>query len=141
MGNTVKTINTPMQDIFLDKLFTEAQGDIRQAMKLAGYSEATATKAVVEPLKEQIIDMAQSYLAMNAGKAVVKLVAVLDNPLAPGNKSIMIAAKEVLDRVGIIKKEPDTITVPRGAIFFLPRKANEVIEAEYEVIDQLEDDE
>mgnify|MGYP006325614769 CR=1 FL=1 len=79
----VKTLNTPQQDAFLNALFdNDVKGDIRKAMKKAGYSDTTATSVVVNSLKDQIISKSQEYLALNAGKAVMGLVGVLDNPNA-----------------------------------------------------------
>ena len=45
---------TEKQLAFLDALVGEAKGDIRSAMRVAGYSDATKTSEVVGPLKQEI---------------------------------------------------------------------------------------
>ena len=135
-----KVINTPLQDLFIEALFSpEIKGDIRAAMRKAGYADSTQIRQVVAPLKEQIIERAQLELALNVGKAVSGLISAIDEPSKMGTNSKIKASEALLDRVGIIKKEPDTVKIPRGAIFFLPKKKNEIIEAEYEIIDNDED--
>lgn len=133
-----KDINTPMQTAFLDALFdTDVQGDIRKAMKKAGYSENTPTKDVIGPLKDQIIERAKDYMALNAGKAVFGMVNLLDRPATPGAKAIIAAAESIMDRVGIVKKDASLAGLPKGAIILLPpKKEVPMIEAEYTILEE-----
>jgi hypothetical protein len=111
-----------MQEAFMEALLGEARGDIRRAMTLAGYSEKTKTKEVVGPLKEEILDRTNMMMAMNAPKAAFGMVNVLDDPTALGARNQINAAKEVLDRVGLVKKEQVQVTATGGGMFILPPK-------------------
>ena len=46
---------TEKQQKFLDVLFSEAQGNMATAIKLAGYAEHTTPSQIVKALKEEII--------------------------------------------------------------------------------------
>ena len=119
---------TEMQEAFLVALMGEAKGKVRKAMDLAGYSKNTPTYDVTEPLKEEIIDRANTMLAMNAPKAAIGLVDVLDDPTALGARNAINAAREVLDRTGVVKKEKVEVTANGGGMFILPPKADDVEE-------------
>lgn len=114
---------TNNQRLFLEYLFGEAEGDAVKAKRLAGYSENYPTSAVVESLKEEITEHTKLYLSRNGAKAAMKIVGVLDNPLALGTKEVLTAAKDVLDRIGVVKTEK--IDVGGNGIFILPAKASE----------------
>ena len=45
---------TEKQQNFLDVLFSEAQGNMSTAIKLAGYAEHTTPSQIVKALKEEI---------------------------------------------------------------------------------------
>ena len=96
---------TPKQEAFLEALLGETRGNIRAAMDLAGYSRTTKTAEVVGPLKEEITEQAGMMLAMNAPKAAFGIVDVLDDPSAMDARTAISAAREVLDRTGLVKKE------------------------------------
>lgn len=95
---------TEKQAAFLEALLGEARGHIRAAMDIAGYSRTTKTAEVVGPLKEEITERAGMMLAMNAPKAAFGIVDVLDDPSAMGARNAISAAREVLDRTGLVKK-------------------------------------
>lgn len=116
-----KQINTPMQDAFLSAL-SETKGDVRAAMRKAGYSDNTTMKEVVAPLRDQIMAVAEETMAMNAMKAVGGLIDTIDKPDAVGAKVRVAAIKELLDRVGLIRKEPIQNALPPGAIIVMPPK-------------------
>jgi len=62
-------------------------------------------------------------LAYNAPKAAFGMVGVIDDPTALGAKNSVAAAKEILDRVGIVKKEKLEVSSEDGSgIFILPPK-------------------
>lgn len=125
----MKQINTPLQDKFLKHLFDEdVKGNVRKAMKKAGYSDTSASKDVVESLKDQIIELAQLHLASNAVNAVFGLLDTIETPSQVGANNKIKAATEVLDRAGVIKKEPEGLAITKGAIFFLPPKDNSSVE-------------
>ena len=110
---------TPKQEDFLDALLGEARGNIRAAMDIAGYSRTTKTAEVVGPLKEEITERAGMMLAMNAPKAAFGILDVLDDPSAMGARNAISAAREVLDRTGLVKKEQVEVTTNTGGLFIL----------------------
>jgi len=117
---------TDKQSAFLEALMGEARGNIRKAMDIAGYSKGTAASEVTVPLKEEIIERASMMLAMNAPKAAHGLLGVLDDPTALGARNAINAAREVLDRTGLVKREKVEVTNNGGGMFILPPKANDM---------------
>ena len=123
---------TAKQEKFLDTLGGEAKGDLKEALRLAGY-EDTSYYAVVKALREQIVDVANTILAHSAPKAAQSLVEVLesDRPIPQANVKLQ-AAQTLLDRVGVSKKEHLNVNHNvTGGIFLLPDKKEVVIEGEY----------
>ena len=60
---------------------------------------------------------------MNATKAAFGIVDVLDDPSAMGARNSIAAAREILDRTGLVKKEQVEVTNKGGGVFILPQKA------------------
>lgn len=115
---------TEKQEAFLEALMSEARGNVRLAMDIAGYAKTTKTAEVVGPLKEEIIERASTMLALNAPKAAFGIFDVLDDPGALGARNTIAAAREVLDRSGLVKKEQVEVTANAGGMFILPPKIN-----------------
>lgn len=117
---------TQKQQAFLDALFGPAQGDVRSAMDMAGYDKNTPQSKVVAALKEEILEGTLNALAENAPRAAFKMGSAVVDGTQLGIKESMAAAKEILDRVGIVKVErvEAQITAPNG-IFLLPPKNEE----------------
>ena len=114
---------TTQQKTFIDLLFGEANGNPKKAGELAGYSEHSYPK-VIKSLKDEIIERAEYSLALHSAKAVKGLVDALDEDgMTPGANIRMEAAKQILDRVGLVKREKVDINaqVAHG-IFILPPK-------------------
>ena len=104
-------------------MFGEALGNPKKAGEIAGYAPSSYPK-VVKALKEEILERAEYSLALNSAKAVKGLVDALDEDgKTPGVNIRMEAAKQILDRVGLVKKDKIDITgqVAHG-IFILPAK-------------------
>lgn len=119
---------TEKQEVFLEALMGEAKGSIREAMRIAGYSDQTKISEVIGPLREEITDRAGLILAMNAPKAAFGIVGVIDDPSAMGARNTVAAAREILDRTGLIKKEQIEVKAPEGGMFILPPKRTETDE-------------
>lgn len=117
----MKPLNERQQK-FVDAIVGEAGGDIRAAMDIAGYSKHTTIKEAVEPVKDHIVEAAQMMIAMNAPKAAVGLTNVITDPSALGARNVVAAAREVLDRAGVVKRETLEVKGPEGGIFILPPK-------------------
>jgi hypothetical protein len=116
---------TEKQLAFLEAIAGEAKGHIGQAIKLAGYGQISH-RDVVPQLQDELIAIAEHILAYNAPKAAFGMVGVLDDPTALGAKNSVIAAKEILDRIGIVRKEKVELTTDTGSgIFILPPKRKE----------------
>lgn len=111
---------TPQQQVFLDVLFDEANGDFILAKKIAGYSDGTATRVIVESLRDEIAEATRLYLARTAPKAAVALSGALLDPTELGLKDKLTAARDILDRVGVTKTEK--VDLGASAIFILPPK-------------------
>jgi len=76
-------------------------------------------------LREEIIEKASMVLAMNAPKAAFGIVGVLDDPSAMGARNSVAAAREILDRTGLVKKEQVEVKGPENGLFILPPKKTE----------------
>ena len=87
-----------------------------------GYSKMTKTSEVVSSLREEITERAGLMLAMNAPKAAFGIVDVLDDPSSLGACNAISAAREVLDRTGLVKKEQVEVTSQTDSVFILPPK-------------------
>ena len=114
---------TEQQQKFIDALFGEANGSPKKAGEIAGYSQFSYSK-VVKSLKDEILERAEYSLAFNSAKAVKGLVNALDDDgTTPGANIRMEAAKQILDRTGLVKKEKIDITGKMAhGIFILPPK-------------------
>ena len=121
-SNSLSNGLTPKEELFLEVLFSEAQGDVQQAMELAGFNKTTSKQQLVSKLKEEILDAAKINLAGTSPLAIMGLINVLQDPTHPGAKNKLSAIKEILDRVGIVKEEKKTIDVNNRVMFILPAK-------------------
>jgi hypothetical protein len=122
---TQKRSLTESQEKFLDALFGEAKGDPRKAGELAGYSEHSYPK-VLRNLKQEIVSRAENYLATHSAKAATKIVDMLEEDGTTPHANIrMEAAKQILDRIGVVKKDQLDINMKAmHGIFILPAKDN-----------------
>jgi len=114
---------TDTQEKFLDALFGEAQGNPKKAGELAGYSDHSYPK-VLRNLKQEIVSRAENYLAVHSAKAATKMVNMLDEDGTTPHANIRLeAAKQILDRIGIVKKDQLDINMKAvHGIFILPAK-------------------
>ena len=113
---------TERQQKFLDVLFDEAGGDIPTAKRMAGYSDNSSSTEIVKGLKEEILEATQMYMARNAPKAAMSMAGALYDPTELGIKEKMVAAKELLDRVGLVKTEKMQVEAS-GGVMLMPPKA------------------
>lgn len=116
---------TEQQQKFLDVLFDEAGGNLRKALRLAGYSEGYSSTQIAKVLKEEIIEATQMYLALNAPKAAAAMVGAIDDPTELGLKEKMNAAKDLMDRAGLVKTEKVQVESSSGGVMLLPAKEKE----------------
>ena len=116
---------TEQQQKFLDVLFDEAGGNLKKAMRLAGYSEGYTTSQIAKVLKEEIIEATHLYMALNAPKAAAAMVGAIDDPTEVGLKEKMNAAKDLMDRAGLVKTEKVQVESNLGGVMLLPAKEKE----------------
>ncbi len=109
--STKKRELSERQKKFLEVLFDKANGDPVQAKLLAGYSEHSATSSIVASMKDE-----------NAPKAAVAMVSGIDDPTQLGIRDRLGAAKELLDRVGLIKTEKVQVEASGGVMLLPPKK-------------------
>ena len=114
---------TVQQKTFVNVLFGEAKGNPKKAGELAGYAPSSYP-TVVKALKDEILDRAEYSLPLHSAKAVKGLVDALDEDgMTPAANIRLEAARQILDRVGIVKKEKiDINTQVAHGIFILPPK-------------------
>jgi len=113
---------TDKQQKFLNVLFDEANGDVVQAKKLAGYSDGTGTTDIVTGLKDEILEATSIYMARNAPQAAVALAGSLLDPTQLGVRDKLSAAKELLDRTGLVKTEKMQVESTGGVMLMPPKK-------------------
>lgn len=116
---------TDKQQKLLAVLFDEAGGDIVAAKKLAGYSDATSSTEVINSLKEEILDATSAYMARNAPKAAMAMVGALYDPTELGIRDKMSAAKELLDRTGLVKTEKMQVETKGGVMLMPPKQIDD----------------
>ena len=116
---------TEKQEKFLKVLFDVAGGDVVKAKQLAGYSKGTAINDIVTALKDEIMEATQTYMARNVPKAAVALAGGLYDPTELGIRDKMAAAKELLDRTGLIKTEKIQVESSGGVMLMPPKNKEE----------------
>jgi hypothetical protein len=89
---------------------------------LAGYSENTPTRIVVNSLKDEIADATRTFFARSAPKAAFAMVNAIIDPTELGIRDKMSAAKDLLDRAGMGKVDKVDISSSGGGVFYLPPK-------------------
>ena len=112
---------TEKQQKFLDVLFDQAGGNVVEAKKLAGYSENNSTTEIVKSLKEEIVEITQLYMARNAPVAAMSLVDGMVDPTQLGLRDKLVAAKDLLDRVGLAKTEKLQVEASNGLMILPPK--------------------
>ena len=112
---------TERQQKFIDALFADANGNIKNAKIIAGYSTNTNNNEIITSLKEEILEATQTYMAGNAPKAAVAMVTGIDDPTQLGIRDKMNAAKELLDRTGLVKTEKMQVE-STGGVMLMPAK-------------------
>ena len=115
---------TEKQQKLLNVLFDEAGGDVVMAKRLAGYSETSSTTDVVKGIKEEILEATQEYMARNAPRAAVAIAGGLVDPTELGIRDKLSAAKELLDRTGLVKTEKMQVEASGGVMLMPPKESS-----------------
>ena len=114
---------TEQQQKFLSVLFDDAGGDVLLQKNLQGI-QIQLYNQLYNSLKEEIIDATQTFLSRNAPKAAMAMVGALYDPTELGIRDKMQAAKELLDRTGLVKTEKMQVEA-RGGVMLMPPKQTE----------------
>lgn len=132
---------TPKQRKFLNLLVKNEFKDVSKCAKDAGYKNNYWQ--LVSSLKEDIKEISEAVLLGSSPEAALTMTTILsaDKPIANAQTKLA-AAKEILDRTGIIKEEKSTVNHQvSGGIFLLPTKSVlPDIEAEFEEVVGEEDE-
>ena len=114
---------TEKQQAFLAVLFDEAGGNITEAKKLAGYSSNVKNSEIINSLKDEILEATQTYMASNAPQAAVAMVSGVIDPTQLGIRDKLNAAKELLDRTGLVKTEKMQVEASGGVMILPPKQS------------------
>lgn len=109
---------------FIEVLLGEANGSPTRAKEMAGYSKNYPTKELMSTLKEHIIEATQLYIAMHAPKAAMAVIGGIDDPTELGIKEKLAAAKDLLDRAGVVKTEKLEVQSSGGIMILPPKEAS-----------------
>lgn len=115
---------TERQKKFLDVLFEEANGDAVRAKQLAGYSDNTPTTDIIAAIKDEVLERTNMYLARNAPRAAVAMANAILDPTELGIKEKMNAAREILDRTGLVKTEKVQVEATNGLMILPPKDSD-----------------
>lgn len=117
---------TDKQMRFLDVLYEDAKGDVAVAKEMAGYARSTPLNSIISPLADEIVKRGQHYMAVHVPKAAMGMVNIVDDPNQLGVANRISAAKEIMDRAGLVKRDKvDISTEGVSGIFLLPAKNKE----------------
>ncbi len=124
MADNKKKELTTMEAAFIDHLFSdEAKGNIRIAMKMAGYSDNISVTQITKQLRVEITEACQQYIAAQGPAAILANLDVMFNGNQLGAANKLKAAMSVLDRAGLVKPEGDVnLKIPEGGLIILPAK-------------------
>jgi len=119
------------QKLFFDTLM-ENDGNIVQAGEVAGYSARYSYKLAYK-YQDYLLNRINGSLLLDGVKAATIFRKILSSPDPvadiPGAELKMKAGTQVLDRIGVSKKDQIVVDVKSSqGIFFLPKKDIEAVE-------------
>ena len=128
---------TELQQRFLDVVLDDVhRGNIRAAMKTAGYADTVSTSVVVNSLSDELIDIAKRVVASQAIRATFATIDVMDSPADLGAANKLKAAQTLLDRAGIKSKDESVdLKIPSGGLVILPAKEYDRDRSDTEKVD------
>lgn len=131
MGKTGRNYTTKQKKLL--KIFYQGQGKIsaKEAARQAGYAQ-WSEYAAIGSLKDEIMELTEYLLIDSAPQAATTLNEVMNSEEAITQVAAKLdAAKTILDRTGLGKKEKLDVTHEvSGGIFLIPAKKELVIEHE-----------
>lgn len=116
---------TAQQELFLEYLFNddECNGNTLAAARKAGFTDSYHP-ALARGMKDEILKRSQERMALMAPRAVIGLEKLLDEDGSTPKADIRLKAVEnVLDRVGVAKKQQVDIAMDNSSpLFFISAK-------------------
>jgi hypothetical protein len=91
---------------------------------MAGYADSVSSRAIVNGLKDEILDATRLHLALHAPQAAMSVIDGINDPTELGIKEKLNAAKDILDRIGIVKTEKVQVEASGGVMLLPPKKAD-----------------
>tara|TARA_R100001530_G_scaffold27193_1_gene21798 strand:+ start:124 stop:489 length:366 start_codon:yes stop_codon:yes gene_type:complete len=116
---------TERQQKFIDALFAEAKGSTKDAKIIAGYSANSNTQEIIKTMKDEILEATHLFMASNAPRAAMAMVDGVVDPTELGIRDKMAAAKDLLDRTGLIKTEKVQVEASGGVMLLPPKKSDD----------------
>lgn len=110
---------TEQEELFITAMI-ETKGNARVSASKAGYSENYGF-SLARKFHENIIKAAKEVLALHSIQSAYTLTDALD-PENPVHRDRLEAAKQILDRIGIVKEEKIEVKTTLPGIMFLPEK-------------------
>ena len=96
---------TDKQELFLELLFDENISSPQEAAKLAGYKIPVSQIVKTKEMSKAILERTQQFTALHAPHAIMTMIDATRNPDKKGIMNAVTAAKELLDRGGLVKKD------------------------------------
>ena len=112
---------TEKQQLFLDVLFEQAQGDPVRAKRLAGYADSVSSTSITGVLQDEIYEATKRYIASSGTRVAYGMMEVFNDPTQLGNKEKIAVAKDFLDRAGFVKTDKIEVKA-ESPLFILPAK-------------------
>lgn len=111
--------------VFLEALFKHG-GNVPLASEEAGFGKDNGYRLMHGSLRRAIIEQAENILVLHSPKAVKTLTDGLEESNTPAHQLKIKCAQDILDRVGIVKKDKLEISGDASApLFILPAKQND----------------
>jgi hypothetical protein len=122
MSDKKEKVLSEQQQKFIEALLSDAKGDYKKALQIAGYSENTRASDIIKALRSEIIEASLNHLALNAPRAAHEMTDTLNNPMKPGATTVIKIASDILNRVGATPGNEQSVRVPSGGLFIMPAK-------------------
>lgn len=113
---------TPQQELFLDALGGAAKGDYRKAKDMAGYSANTTINSITKGLADEILELTKNMMVMYGPKAAHTYEDILTDKAGMNAREKLNTANQILDRIGLVKKEQIEVEAKGASIVLLPAK-------------------
>ncbi len=112
---------TPKQEAFLELLFDKEISSPEEAAKIAGYECSVASILKSKALSKAVLERSQQFTALHAPSAIMRILNIMEKPHTRGAANALNAAKEILDRGGLVKKDKlEVESTQKTAIVVLP---------------------